>query len=83
MTSPTSSPSISTQAPSERLLVFLKSDRQWRRERRIEHAVFQLRRAVSKDDQEFWRAVIAANDVDLVVRPPWRSKPKPASPTTS
>lgn len=44
-----------------RLESWIKQDRQWLPHCRIAHATMQLRKATSKDDQDFWLAVIKLN----------------------
>ena len=43
------------------LEAYLKQDRQWPRYCRIVHAQYQLRRAIERDQQDFWLAVLRAN----------------------
>jgi hypothetical protein len=45
-------------------LEFLKSERQWFQPHRIAHASYQLRKAQSKAEMAFWRAVIKLNTID-------------------
>ena len=44
---------------------YLKADRQWRRDQRIQHAKYQLRRLAnmpnSGEEKKFWKAVFKAN----------------------
>jgi hypothetical protein len=50
---------------------YLKLDRQWLRPNRIAAARYQLSKATSKDDQDFWLEVLHANGfydlADIVV----------------
>ena len=46
---------------SDRLIEYLKSDRQWTRRCRIAHAKYQKSAATTDDDRHFWQLVIEAN----------------------
>jgi len=47
-----------------RLQDYLKDDRQWRRDLRIEHAKHQMRSIADQDEKDFWKSVLKANARD-------------------
>lgn len=40
---------------------YLKNDRQWLRQQRLDHAKYQLRKATDPKEKSFWKQVIDAN----------------------
>jgi hypothetical protein len=48
---------------SERVEEYIRQDRQWPRQLRINHAKMQMMKAKDQSDEErFWRAIIARNE---------------------
>lgn len=46
----------------KRLQDYLKADRQWPRAHRIGHAKYMKSLATTRDDKQFWIAVLEANE---------------------
>ena len=55
---------------NNRLEEYLKSDRQWLRPQRLDHAKYMLRHTATTDTEEyeFWREVIKANSLTVEKR---------------
>jgi hypothetical protein len=47
---------------TEDLQKYLKEDRQWFRSQRIAHALYKRKIATTRDEKQFWTAVLEANE---------------------